>query len=204
MICAPILNEPYRLDRSKTPEEKLMKLVHHNFKTPGCHLARFGHGGFFSLDWNRWDGLPLDSVVMLRTVYVMPTERGNGCQRAILKTVELLAHKTGCAVLAVAHTFETKHTIETEEDFVDAYCCDWREPFRYFGPESEENRRQNAAFRRPAYNGSPIGQNLDGHENIGTWWITPEFCWIHIPETASPELIQKLSPRLVNHVPSLA
>ncbi|MEO1991699.1 MAG: hypothetical protein ABGW78_07185 [Pirellulales bacterium] len=135
---------------------------------------------------------------MLRTIFVMPSERGNGCQRAILSTVELMAHKTGCAVLAVAHTFETKDTIETEQDFVDAYCCDWRDPFEYFGPESEENRRQNAAFRRPAWDGSPIWHNIDVHENIGTAWITPEFCYVHIPETASPVLIQKIKPRLVS------
>jgi hypothetical protein len=160
-------------------------------------LARFGHGGFFSLDHNRFDGLPLDGLILLRTIFVMPLARANGCQRAILNTIESMAYTTGCCILAVAHTFKMKDPIETEDDFVTAYGCDWRDPMEYFGPDSEENRRQNAAFKRAGW------QNVDISDNVGTPWITPQFCWLYIPETASPELIQKLKPRLVNPAAAL-
>ncbi len=195
MIYSPPLNIPYRPEREKEPDQKLMRLMQHNFQPAGRGLARFGYGGFFSLDYNRWDGLPLDAVIMLRTVFVMPEHRGVGVQRAILTTVELLAHKTGCAVLAVGHTYEPIHPVETEEDFIESYYSDWNEPFRYFGPDSEENCRQNATFKKRNW------VNIDVHENIGTWWIKPQHCWIYIPETASPDLIQQLKPRLVKPVP---
>ena len=203
MIREPVLSDPYNAGREKEPDKKLMRLMCHNFKTAGCDLAIFGHGGFFCLDWNRWDGLPLDGVVILRTVFVMPQRRSMGCQRAIIRTVESMAHKTGCAVLAVAKTFEMKDPIETEEDFIHSYCCDWRDPLEYFGPDDTANKRQNAVFRRPAWDGSPVWVNLDISPNISTWWIKPEHCWIHIPETASPGLIQKLKPRLVDPASAL-
>ena len=200
MIRQPILNQPYdyKANRGKTPDENMMLLMQHNFKTPGCHLARFGFGGFFSLDSNHWDGLPLNGVVMLRTVYVLPSYRGKGCNRAIINTVTTMSRNTGCAVLAVAHTFDTTSKVETESDFVDSYGQEYGDPFEYFGPDSKENRRQNAAFRRAGW------QNIDVHENIGTEWITPAYCWVMIPETASPELIQGLTPRLVDPASPLA
>jgi GNAT superfamily N-acetyltransferase len=191
MISEPLLKIPYAFDRDKEPDKKLMRLMKHNFRHAGYSLARFGHGGFFSLDYNFWDGLPLDGVVMLRTIYTLPDCRGQGIQRAIINTVTSMAYKSGCAVLAVAHTFETKTTIKTEEDFVDVYGWEFTDPFDYFGPDSKENRSQNAAFKRAGW------QNIDVHENIGTPWITPEYCWIMVPETASQELKQQLKPRLV-------
>jgi len=203
MIRQPFLTDPYNPQREKEPDKKLMRLMTHNFKPVGRDLARFGHGGFFCLDWNFWDGLPLDGVVLLRTIYVMPSRRGMGCQRAILRTVESMAHKTGCAVLAVAHTFEMKDPVETEQQFIDSYCCDWRDPLEYFGPDDAANKRQCAAFRRPAWDGSPVWVNIDVSQNIGTFWVKPEHCFIHIPETASPELIQGIKPRLVNPAAAL-
>jgi hypothetical protein len=199
MIRQPILDQPYnyKSNRGKTPDENMMLLMQHNFKTPGCHLARFGFGGFFSLDHNRFDGLPLDGLILLRTIFVMPLARGNGCQRAIIHTVMSMAHTTGCCILAVAHTFKMKDDIETEDDFVTAYGCDWRDPMEYFGPDDPENKSQCAAFRRAGW------QNADISDNIGTPWITPEFCWIYIPETASPDLIQKLTPRLIDGASAL-
>jgi GNAT superfamily N-acetyltransferase len=129
MIRQPILDQPYNPDREKKPNRKLMRLMQHNFKTAGCELARFGHGGFFSLDSNHWDGLPLDGVVMLRTIYVLPDHRGMGCQRAIINTVNSMAYKTGCCLLAVAHAFEPRAKIETERDFVDSYGQEYGDPF---------------------------------------------------------------------------
>jgi len=196
MIRQPFLNTPYNPDREKEPDKKLMRLMHHNFKHAGYKLARFGHGGFFSLDHNYWDGLPLDGVVMLRTIYTLPGQRNQGIQRAIISTVNSMAYKTGCAVLAVAHTFEPRAKIATERDFVDSYGQEYGDPFEYFGPDSKENRRQNEAFKRAGW------QNIDVHENIGTEWITPEYCWIMIPGTASRELKQQLKPRLVEPVSS--
>jgi GNAT superfamily N-acetyltransferase len=198
MIREPYLNTPYNPEREKEPDKKLMRLAEHNFKHAGCSLARFGHGGFFSLDHNYWDGLPLDGVIMLRTIYTLPDCRGQGIQRAIISTVTSMAYKTGCAVLAVAHTFEPRATIETERDFVDSYGQEYSDPFEYFGPDSDENRRQNAAFKRAGWS------NIDVHQNIGTPWITPEYCWIMIPDTASPELIQAITPRLVNPASALS
>lgn len=196
MINEPLLKLPYNFERDTEPDKKLMRLMKYNFKHAGYSLARFGHGGFFSLDYNFWDGLPKDGVVMLRTIYVLPDCRGQGIQRAIINTVTSMAYKTGCAVLAVAHTFKTKTTIETEEEFVDVYGWEFTDPFDYFGPDSDENRRQNAAFKRAGW------QNIDVHENIGTDWITPEYCWIMIPNTASSELKQQLKSRLVEPVSS--
>ena len=166
--------------------------MHENFRHAGCSLARFGFGGFFSLDHNRFDGLPLDGLIMLRTIFVMPGSRGNGCQRAIINTVMSMARSTGCCILAVAHTFKMKDPIETEEDFVDSYGCDWRDPMEYFGPDDPENLRQCAAFRRAGF------LNIDVSDNIGTPWITPEFCWIYIPETADEKLKQQIQRRLVD------
>jgi hypothetical protein len=198
MIFPRILNQPYNPDGEKQPNKKLMRLMEHNFKTPGCSLARFGHGGFFSLDSNHWDGLPLGGVVMLRTIYTLPGQRNQGVQQAIISTVNSMSYTTGCAVLAVAHAFEPRAKIETERDFVDSYGQEYGDPFEYFGPDSKENRRQNEAFKRAGW------QNIDVHENIGTEWITPEYCWIYIPETASPDLIQEITPRLVNPASALA
>jgi GNAT superfamily N-acetyltransferase len=197
MIRQPFLNTPYNPEREKDPDKKLMRLMQHNFKTAGCSLARFGHGGFFSLDHNYWDGLPLDGVVMLRTIYTLPDCRGQGVQRAIISTVTSMAYKTGCAVLAVAHTFEPRATIETERDFVDSYGQEYGDPFEYFGPDSKENRRQNKAFKRAGW------QNISVKENIGTPWITSDYCWIMIPDTASPELKQQIKPRLVEPASAL-
>jgi hypothetical protein len=109
-----------------------------------------------------------------------------------------MAYKTGCAVLAVAHAFEPRAKIETERDFVDSYGQEYGDPFEYFGPDSKENHRQNEAFKRAGW------QNVDVHENIGTEWITPAYCWVMIPETAPSELIQAITPRLVEPVSSLA
>lgn len=194
MISEPLLKIPYAFESDTEPDKKLMRLMKHNFRHAGYSLARFGHGGFFSLDYNFWDGLPKDGVVMLRTIYVLPDCRRQGIQRAIINTVTSMAYKTGCAVLAVAHAFEPRATIKTEEEFVDVYGQEYSDPFDYFGPDSKENRSQNAAFKLAGW------QNIDVHENIGTPWITPEYCWIMIPGTATRELKQKLKPRLVNPV----
>ena len=198
MIREPILNQPYRPDLESKPNRRLLRLMEHNFKHAGCSLARFGFGGFFSLDSNHWDGLPLNGVVILRTVYVLPSYRGKGCNRAIINTVTTMSRNTGCAVLAVAHTFDTKSKVETESDFVDSYGQEYGDPFEYFGPDSKENRRQNKAFKRAGW------QNISVKENIGTPWITPDYCWVMIPESASPELKQSIQPRLVEHASALA
>ena len=198
MIWSPILSNPYNPEREKTPDRKMMRLYQHNFPTVGRDLARFGHGGFFCLDWNFWEGLPLDGLLILRTVFVMPDRRGCGCQRAILNTVESMSRKTGCLVLAVAHTFKMRFgDPETEEDFIEEYCCSPIEPLEFFGPDDPENIRQNAAFRRPRW------CNVDVTDNLGTDWITPQMCHVYIPETASPELIQGITPRLVDPASAL-
>jgi hypothetical protein len=46
-------------------------------------------------------------------------------------------------------------------------------------------------------------QNIDVQENVGTDWITPSYCWCFIPESASPELIQAITPRLVEPASAL-
>jgi GNAT superfamily N-acetyltransferase len=198
MIREPILSDPYNPQREKEPDQKLMRLYQHNFKTVGRDLARFGHGGFFCLDWNFWDGLPLNGLLILRTIFVMPGLRGRGCQRAIINTVESMARKTGCMILAVAHTFKMRFgDPETEEDFIEEYCCSRIEPLEFYGPNDPENTRQNAAFRRAKW------VNVDVTENLGTDWITPQMCWVYIPETASSELIQEIKPRLVEPAAAL-
>jgi hypothetical protein len=109
-----------------------------------------------------------------------------------------MAYRTGCLVLAVAHTFKMRfREPETEEDFIHEYCSSIIEPLEFYGPNDQENIRQNAAFRRPRW------CNVDVTDNLGTDWITPQMCHVYIPETASPELIQGITPRLVNPASAL-
>ena len=181
-----ILTRPSWYDRQTTPYDKIQALTKYNFK-PVCQLANYQNKGLFDLCYGvPPDDAPRNQTALVRCIFTLAPHRNTGVQTGILNVLESMSWISGCALIAVVHTFRLKPEPETPDQFCDLWARELGFAYHWRDRPENEQQRKRFADRRG-------WSNIDIHETISYHnrdWITPEMCFVHVPESGSDELKQ--------------
>ena len=181
-----IITRPSWYYRENTPYGKIRALTKYNFK-PVCQLANYQNKGLFDLCYGvPPDDAPCNQTALVRCIFTLAPYRNTGIQTGILNVLENMSWISGCALIAVVHTFRLDPEPETPGQFCDMWARELG--FTYHWRDKPEHRYQQKRFaRRGGWS------NIDIQEIISPFnrsWITPDMCFIHVPESGSDELKQ--------------